>query len=360
MIQQPSGPRHPLFNTRTLGSDIPRVLERLPSDSIKIYGSSLLSSDFADIDIAVSENDTSTMAYLLHHAPRAGFHPIVLRQSTFDNLHNLLSWKNCLMTADKDGAITYGTQFFSGGILQFNPASRTAFPDFISAVRAAEKMEKRGYILPASEKARAILHLRDSVRALGTIAREALTDQVMYLLAAHGAIVAGGFFRDEIDGRPPKDVDVFVPAGQGWSELCDEITKVLEEVKFDIPSGSRVNLRKFRARSQAPGHECLVIDVIDYSFVHEAKHVVETFDFRCNCLWWDPQTDEVSGGMGASPADILEDIRLRRLIVGDNMWYRAGLYRALKRWQRFRGDGYVADAENVAKYSEYVKHFAGQ
>ena len=71
MIQQPSGPRHPLFNTRTLGSDIPRVLERLPSGSIKIYGSSLLSSDFADIDIAVSENDTSTMAYLLHHAPRA-------------------------------------------------------------------------------------------------------------------------------------------------------------------------------------------------------------------------------------------------------------------------------------------------
>jgi hypothetical protein len=59
--------------------------------------------------------------------------------------------------------------------------------------------------------------------------------------------------------------------------------------------------------------------------------------------------------MGASPADILEDIRLRRLIVGDNMWYRASPGRALMRWQRFRRDGYVADAENAAKYSFYVK-----
>ena len=50
----------------------------------------------------------------------------------------------------------------------------------------------------------------------------------------------------------------------------------------------------------------------------------------------------------------------RRLVVGDNMWYRAGLYRALKRWQRFRGDGYVADAENTAKYAEYVKLFSGR
>ena len=360
MIQQPMGSRPPLFNIRSLQGEIPRVLERLPKDSIKIYGSVLLSPDYSDIDVAVSGSDTTTMAYLLHHAGHAGFHPIVFPQSTFENLHNLLSWKNCLSTADKDGVRTYGTQYTDSNILQFNPASRVAFPDFMTAVRAAGKMEKRGYILPASEKARAILHLRSHVTALGGIAREALTERVSYILAAHGAIVAGGFFRDEVDGRSPKDIDVFVPANCGWAELCDELAQELEEIKFDTPAGSRVNLRKFRAKSQAPGHECLIVDVIDYSFVHEAKHVVETFDFRCNCLWWDPQTDEVHGGMGASPADIITDIRDRRLVVGDNMWYRAGLYRALKRWQRFRGDGYVADAENVAKYSAYVKRFAGQ
>ena len=46
-------------------------------------------------------------------------------------------------------------------------------------------------------------------------------------VAGRGAVVAGGFFRDEVDGRAPKDIDVFVPAGRGWSELCDELAGVL-------------------------------------------------------------------------------------------------------------------------------------
>jgi hypothetical protein len=159
-----------------------------------------------------------------------------------------------------------------------------------------------------------------------------------------------------VDGRCPKDIDVFVPAGRRWSELCENIAQVLEEIDFDKPAGSRVNLRKFRAKSRCPGHEALVVDVIDYGFVHSAAHVVETFDFACNTLWWDPASRTgIQGGFALSAPEVVWHIRQRKLVVGNNLWYRASPGRALMRWQRFRRDGYVADAENAAKYSFYVK-----
>jgi predicted nucleotidyltransferase len=344
----------------SLGAEARRVLERLPKGTAKIFGSALRGGPCNDIDVAVRYIDQSNWSYLLYSAQSAGIHPIRLSDVVYDNLHNLLSWKNCCATADMDGVITYGHDYTASDILQFNPQSRKAFPNFSSAVKAASKMEKNGFIIPPSEKARAEFHLTDNHDSLVKIAREALTDRVVYLLAAHDAVVAGGFFRDEVDGRCPKDIDVFVPANRGWLELCEELKEELEEIEFEIPEGKRVNLRKFRARSACPGHEMLVIDVIDYGFVHEPTHVVETFDFSCNTLWWQPGRSVMHAGLGRTVDEVVSDIRNRHLIVGDNMWYRAGLYRALKRWQRFRGDGYVADAANIAKYAKYVKLFNGK
>ena len=349
------------IDLQTLGRDVVRVMDRLPGGSGKIFGSALRRGvEAGDIDVAVAKGDTATMAYLLHQAPSVKMHPIELPVSTFENLHDVLSWKNCLVTADTNGLLTYGSQYAAGNVLEFNPASRRAFPSLQCAVRAAKKLVEQGFALPESEKARATLHLHGNVDMLETIAREALTEKVVWLLAGHGATVAGGFFRDEVDGRCPKDIDVFVPAGHKWEQLCDELGEILEEVKFDKPEGSRVNLRKFRAKSQCPGHEALVVDVIDYSFVHSTAHVVETFDFAQNMLWWDPSSRHGIQGSSQFPAsEIVQLIHKRILKVGDNLWYRAGLYRALKRWQRFRRDGYVADAETIAKYSQYVKLMKG-
>jgi hypothetical protein len=344
----------------SLGVEARRVLERLPNGTAKIFGSALRSGPCGDIDVAIRFTDQSNWSYLLYNAEPVGIHPVRLSDTVYDNLHNFLSWKNCCATADMDGSITYGRDYVSSSILQFNPLSRKAFPNFSSAVKSAIKMEKSGFSIPSSEKARAEFHLTGNPDSLVKIVREALTDQVVYLLASHGAVVAGGFFRDEVDGRCPKDIDVFIPAYRGWKELCEELKKELEEIEFNIPAGKRVNLRKFRAKSAVPGHEMLVIDVIDYGFVHEPAHVVETFDFSCNTLWWQPGRAEMCGGFGRSVDEVIADIRERRLIVGDNMWYRAGLYRSLKRWQRFRGDGYVADDVNVKKYADYVKLFSGK
>lgn len=343
--------------------DLRRALERLAPGSAKVFGSALLQTGGADLDIAVAERDDATFAYLLNIAPAHGIHPVRLPQWLFDDLHNRLSWKNMCATADaRTGEAVLGREHVSGRELVFNPLSRDAFPDLREVVRSARKLsERHGFSPPgSSEKLRAQLHLHGNVASLADLARETLTDQIVHILAAFGAVVAGGFFRDEVDGRSPKDIDVFVPAGRDWSALCFELSTWLEELEFEKPDGKRVNLRKFRARSRVPGHEMLVIDVIDYGFVHAPEHVVETFDFSCNTLWWDPSLDGIHGGFGLTPGQVVDHIRNRRLVVGDNMWYRAGLYRALKRWQRFRGDGYVADAENTAKYAEYVKLFSGR
>ena len=338
-----------------------QVLAKLRPGAAKIFGTTLIDPVRAnDVDLAVRRGDDETMSYLLAAARGTRIHPVFLPDHVFDNLHNLLSWRNFCMTADPyTGDVTFGRSKVAGSTLVFNPSSKSAFPDFQSVVLSAIKLTRdRSFSLSDAEKLRAQLHLIGNVNSLAGIARMALGDRIMALLAAHNAIVAGGFFRDEVDGCPPKDMDVFVPAGRQWGELCDALGEFLEEVEFDKVGGGRVNLRKFRAHSSLYGHEMLLLDVIDYGFVQEPQFVVETFDFSCNTLWMSPlEPEQIRGGFGRSAAEVVEDIRLRRLIVGDNMWYKAGLYRALKRWQRFRGAGYVADSENTRKYSEYVKMF---
>ena len=339
-----------------------RALDRLTPGSAKVFGSALWEAVPGDIDIAVPEDDDATFSYLLNISTAHGIHPMRFPRHVFDNLHDLLSWKNMCATADaRTGEIVVSRSFVEGRTIQFNPASKVAFPDPKMVRRAATKLEARGGHVPDSERARFSLHLLGNIDALETIAREALTERVVWLLAGHGAAVAGGFFRDEVDGRAPKDIDVFVPAGHNWEQLCNDLAEILEEVEFEKPDGKRVNLRKFRAKSNCPGHEMLVLDVIDYGFVHSTAHVVETFDFSCNTLWWDLTCRHgIQGGFDLTASQVVEHIRQRKLVVGDNLWYRAGRYRALKRWQRFKQDGYVADEANVKKYAEYVKLFPGK
>ena len=343
-------------------SDLRRALDRLAPGAAKIFGSALWEAVPGDIDIAVPEDYTTTFSYLLNIAPAYGIHPVQLSRHVYDNLHDLLSWKNMCATADaRTGEVTVSRHYVEGREIQFNPASKTAFPDVRAVKRAAAKLVARGCHVPDSERARFSLHLLGNVAALETIAREALGERVVWLLAGHGAAVAGGFFRDEVDGRAPKDIDVFVPAGHNWEQLCNELSEILVEVDFEKPEGKRVNLRKFRAKSACPGHEMLVVDVIDYGFVHSTAHVVETFDFSCNTLWWDPACRlGIQGGFGLTAQQVVDHIHQRKLFVGDNLWYRAGLYRALKRWQRFKQDGYTADEFYVKKYAEYVRLFAGK
>lgn len=344
------------FNLADLGEETSRFLAGLPGPT-KVFGSALWDPEgAADIDVAVQAGDDDTFARVLAAGEQLRLHPVRLQPHVYRDLHLLLSWRNACAAYDvMDGRTDVSPEFVDGAALVFNPASRAAFPSFLSARKAAQKMERLGMHVPPAEKARAELHLGGNTDSLVKIARAALGEEIVNLLAYRGAVVAGGFFRDEIDGRAPKDLDVFVPAGRGWADLCDELGKILEEVEFDRPAGSRVNLRKFRAASPVAGHEFLVIDVIDYGFVHAEAHVVETFDFAHNTLWWSPGRSEMQGGMGRSAGEIRDIILQRRLIVGDNTWYRAGQYRALKRWQRFRADGYVADEENVRKYAEYVR-----
>lgn len=334
------------------------VLQHLPAGRARVAGSAVMThGGHNDLDVFVEDHDDATFSRLLLAAASSKMqriHPVRIPSGYLENLQNHMSWQNCALIGNQDGTIVEGDDYVPTGGLVFNPASKPVFPSSRSALKAADKLVQRGYHLSSAEKARCELHLEGHTQCLATIARHSLGHTVTSSLIKHGAIVAGGFLRDEIDAKRAKDIDIFVPSSGDWAGLCEELSCTLGEVVFNAPPGKRVNLRKFKAASHVHGHEDLILDVIDYGFVHEKKHVVETFDFQHNMLWWDPASGGVEGSLTHSAGDILHLIRTRKLIVGDNLWYRSSHTRSIRRWARFRAEGYVADELNIAKYSDYV------
>jgi hypothetical protein len=340
-----------------------RTFGKMAPGDAKVFGSSLLGGDFGDIDLAIASNDTMTMAFLLATAASTRIHPVHIRQTCYEELQDYISWRNLCATSDLRGEMKISALYIDSKTLVFNPKSKTLFPDFHTVMRAAKKLEQRGYTMGTGERWRAEWHLTGDLEALASVCYAATGPALAKRMSDNRAIVAGGFLRDEAQGVAPKDMDIFTHTEQEWNAMCEAMLDLgFEEITFDIPPGKRVNLRKFRAASPLHGHECLVYDVINYDFVSSKEHIVETFDFRHNMVWWDPASHEVRGptaSFGGIQA-AMEDIRLKRLVVGDNLWYRAGLARALMRWQRFRREGYTADEANVRKYQEYVKLFQGK
>jgi len=335
------------------GEKVARALSNVHPDKVRIAGSAILNPhSAADVDVFTDCEDTFSRLLFVSHG--TNLHPTLLRRSKLEELPDTLSFANCAKVAKGNGEIVYGTRFTSGKTLTFNPQSTREFNDIRHVIRAGCKLSKRGFVLPPTTVARAWIHLGSGLTrltALANLVKETLGTENHELLTQHRAIVAGGFLRDELMGKSPKDLDIFVVGENHWEKLCAAFSRSLTEIKFDIPPGKRVNLRKFKAADGT------VLDVINYGFVHRTEHVVDTFDFTVNMLWYDPLTQLVRGSSKYEAGLICRDISERRLVVGDNLWYRAGKGRALKRWQRFRDEGFVPESSEVIKYSSYVRNF---
>jgi hypothetical protein len=120
------------------------------------------------------------------------------------------------------------------------------------------------------------------------------------------------------------------------------------EIQFTNSALNNVNVRKFN-------YEGFLIDSIYYLHVQRLEHVVDTFDFTINMLWFDPRDMMTKGSLVYNVDTILDHIVHKKLVVGDNLWYRASYMRALKRYDRFRNEGYEIDDENRFKYIRYIK-----
>ena len=330
-------------------------LKQFPTDRVRLAGSALDYHSPNDVDVFTDH--PGIFARLLGAGPAPGLHPVLLdpKVTPVAELHHRMSWAQCCMTADATGFRYIGRNHTRSHVLRFNPESAVQFTSAKSVLAAAAKLVERGYRLPFEERMRVWTVLGDNddalLRVMGRLLESRLSPNVVLMLREHGAVVAGGVFRDMLLGREPKDIDVFVPgAPEAWERLCSALAADgCEEIQLEKPNGSRVNLRKFR--DPATGSE---LDVIQYGFVQRPEHVVETFDFRLNALWRDPATGAILGPADGGAREAVEDVRRKRLVVGDNLWFRAGLARSLKRWERFTRDGFVADEKNKAKYREYV------
>jgi hypothetical protein len=226
---------------------------------------------------------------------------------------------------------------------------------------AGSKLTNHGFQLYKVEEWKILYYIQvmkgkpqvDKDLTLSEIAIVQLGETLSQMIADENGIVAGGYFRDIINNKQPKDMDIFIPSSGNWESLCNDLSDILEEIDF-LPSGQKsrnVNLRKFKLPNSNT-----VLDVISYNFVTNKEHIVETFDFSINCLWSNlRKASSINGGLNYTAEEIISHITDKKLIVGGNMWFKAGTGRALMRWERFRKEGYIADAENCAKYSRYVK-----
>ena len=165
------------------------------------------------------------------------------------------------------------------------------------------------------------------------------------ILKGDNGILAGGCLRNIVSGKPVKDWDVFFVNKEDWEDFNDQMKPF--EIQFTNSNLAKVNVRKFRI------DDCN-IDSIYYLHVQRLEYVVDTFDFTINMLWYDPNDEEIKGSLKYSADEIISHIEDKRLIVGDNLWYRASFFRALKRYDRFRNEGYKIDEENIEKYKRYI------
>jgi hypothetical protein len=175
--------------------------------------------------------------------------------------------------------------------------------------------------------------------------KSALCQGFLKVLQKNNGILGGGCLRDIINRKKVKDWDVFFVTKEDWENFNSEMKKY--EITFTNSKLDKVNVRKFKI------DKCL-IDSIYYLHVQRVEHVVETFDFTINMLWYNPKDNQLHGTMEYSAEEIINQIISKQLIVGDNLWYRASFFRALKRYDRFRQEGYTIDQINIDKYKRYI------
>jgi hypothetical protein len=331
-----------------------KIIAEMPNDSVRIFGSSTITeSGWGDIDVAATAGEV--FALLLHKAMNydgtPGIHPVIMSKEQILDLHNLMSWKEFGRTIAPNGEVFTSDDFNSGHELHFNPRSQFLFNSASAALRNAHKLEKRQVVLPKIEEAKCRACLQHSPKAIVDVLELTLEPWIMKLLEENKATIAGGFLRDTLFGKVPKDLDIFVVNGGDWEGLCNKLAQKLKEVDFrNGKERGRINLRKF-------AYNGITLDVIEYGFVWRKEDVVQTFDFFHNMLWYDPAIPgKLFGKDSLNDAKSIIYINLKKqLIVGDNLWFKASLTRAIYRWNRFRKEGYVPDEANRLKYSNYVK-----
>lgn len=158
-----------------------------------------------------------------------------------------------------------------------------------------------------------------------------------------------------VSETPIKDFDVFFVNKEDWLNFNESMRNLYKERNFitDENKLKRVNLRKFELWNHS------LIDSIWYLHVQKKEHIVETFDFTINMLWIDFEYGmELKGSNNYSITELINHIVDKKLIIGKNLWYKANVQRAVRRYKKFRYEGYSIDEINRVKYSDYIKDLA--
>jgi hypothetical protein len=351
------------------------VIEHLQQTSgfglAKVIGSALSCDKPNDIDVIVSENDpTQIFAELLFWSKAYNVHPIQVSDKDFKNIHNLMAWNcDCVSSDTVSNLLLYGELYADWRTtkeLKFNEASLKIFNNYDKSLAGLKKKINRGLKITDLEK----FYFESLFDRYDMLNDKISSELSMFLDTYYGDIItsrrslrghlskfkyaiAGGCIRDIILEKPIKDIDIFVVNENEYNKMTDFLATVMEEIIIPESSTKKINLRKFKLIDTN-----VVLDVIHYGFACKVEHVVETFDFSINMLWYDVKYETVEGSIKYPVKDLLDHLRNKKLIMGDSLWYKASALRALKRWGRFRRDGYIANRDTINKYREYVLHLS--
>lgn len=149
--------------------------------------------------------------------------------------------------------------------------------------------------------------------------------------------------RDFFLGKPSKDLDVFFVNKESWEGFSDSLGESFEELRTN--GMKKMCVRKFRVGES-------VVDAVLFKNVTQSRHIVDTFDFTINMLWLDPESLELRGSSRYSADEILQHIREKMLIPGESLWFKGNLHRYLRRYERFRSEGYSMTDEDKVKFKQ--------
>jgi hypothetical protein len=117
---------------------------------VKIIGSSLIKSDYNDIDIFT--DDQWLFSKLLFIG--GGLHPTLIKPILFPDVHQISSFYNFCLSADMDGTIRKSEHFVEGNELEFNISSVIYFRDPKTIKKHLKKLLERGYTIDETQRAK--------------------------------------------------------------------------------------------------------------------------------------------------------------------------------------------------------------
>jgi hypothetical protein len=315
-------------------TELNTIVSKIKHLNIRIGGSFVTENNIdSDFDIFCEKSD---FAELLFHSKKTKIHPSIVPD--INNLHNRLTFHNSFLI-DGNGNEYKSDKFVNSSGLIFNEKSILQWGQK-AANNLLNKMLKRGFNISDYEKARFDVCINQKLDNF-------FDPEILELIKNKGdsVIIAGGVLRDLVLGKRNKDIDIFVSDIAVFNMLALEVSH-----KYKLLG----NFERVDARIVKFIKDEKEYDLVYYRFGNKYSHLVDTFDYTVNMLWFNPNTNKILGPSFLPVNPILIHINEKKLVLGPFFSFNISVKRTLHRWVKFNKQGFKADDSTLDKIKDII------